>query len=79
MSPESQKIIFRALQSYRGDNLERASAAFRNCTPEQMQQQYGQSGETRVEILRGYQEHAAAVEKAAAELADTLALELDAV
>jgi hypothetical protein len=57
MSPESKNVIFRALESYRGDNLARAKHAFSRCTPEQMGQQYGQSGQTRNEILAGYQEH----------------------
>jgi hypothetical protein len=52
-----QQTILNALENYRGDNLYRARAAFRNCTPEQMQQQYGQSGQTRAEILAGYEAH----------------------
>ena len=51
---EIATYIRRALDNAKGDNLERATAAFRNCTPEQMQQEYGQSGETRQAILDGY-------------------------
>lgn len=47
--------IRRAIQALTSDDLERATAAFRNCTPEQMKQEYGQSGRTRQEILDGYQ------------------------
>lgn len=56
----------RALENYRGDDLYRARAAFRGRTPEQMQEQYGQSGRTFAEILRGYEAHDANVAKALA-------------
>lgn len=38
------------------DNLYRAKAAFKHCTPEQLGQRYGQSDDTRAEIIAGYQE-----------------------
>ena len=37
-----------------GDDLERAKAAFRGYTPEEMQKEYGASGRTCQEILDGY-------------------------
>ncbi len=68
MTNETKQIILRALNNYRGDNLERAQAAFKNCTPEQMQQLYGMSTETRQEILDGYKLHVEKVMKAIEEI-----------
>lgn len=39
------------------DNAYRARAAFKHHTPAQMQEQHGQSGRTRKEILDMYEEH----------------------
>lgn len=39
----------------RGDNLYRAKRAFGNMSPAQLQEQYGQCGETCQEVLDGYQ------------------------
>ena len=39
------------------DNLHRAKAAFKRYTPEQMQEQHGESGRTRKAIVDGYEEH----------------------
>lgn len=47
----------KALYNYLGDDLQRAQAAFQNCTAEQMDQQYGQSGKTRRQIVAEYQAH----------------------
>lgn len=52
---EHKKLALRALENLRGDDLERARSAFRNCTSAQMQEQYGQSGKTRAEILADYE------------------------
>jgi hypothetical protein len=52
---ENYEFVLRALESYKGDNLERARYAFKGCTPEQMRQEYGQSGQTRAQILEGYE------------------------
>lgn len=47
----------KALQRDRGDNLERCRMAYRHCTPTQMQEvPFAGSGQTRNEILRGYQQ-----------------------
>jgi len=48
--------IQRAIHAYSGDDLERARAAFRGRTPEQMQKQYGESGQTCQQILDGYEQ-----------------------
>lgn len=54
MTARSKEVILRAMQNAEGDDLERATAAFRGRTPEQMQQQYGQSGSTCAQIIDGY-------------------------
>ena len=53
---EKIAFVMGAMQMYRGDDYARAKAAFRNYTPEQMQQQYGQSGHTCQQILDGYKQ-----------------------
>jgi hypothetical protein len=57
MTKKSYNLILQAIKERRGDNLERAKAAFRNCTPDEMKRQYGQSGNTRQEVIDGYQRH----------------------
>lgn len=52
------------LYMMRGDDLERAKAAFKYCTPKEMKQLYGQSGQTRQQILDEYQEHCDRVDEA---------------
>lgn len=52
-----KQTIVDALNRYKGDDLYRARAAFRNRTPAQMQEQYGQSGQTCAEIVAGYEKH----------------------
>jgi len=54
---EHKKLAIQALESVRGDDLYRARAAFRGLSAEEMGKQHGQSGKTRAEILRGYEEH----------------------
>jgi hypothetical protein len=61
--------IQKALEQYRGDDLERAKAAFRGCTPEQMNQPWGESGMTRAEYLKRCEQHVKAVEDAQAYVA----------
>jgi hypothetical protein len=48
------KRIRRMIDDDRGDDLERAIAAFRGYSVEDMGKQHGQSGRTRQEILDGY-------------------------
>lgn len=46
--------LLRIVQNAGGDNLERANIAFRGLSREQMQEDYGGSGQTRQTILDGY-------------------------
>ena len=64
-----KQLAIEALEQMRGDELYRARAAFRNCTPKEMGEQYGQSGKTRADILAGYEAHDAKVTAALAWLA----------
>lgn len=50
------EYVRKALRNYKSDNLERAEAAFSGMIDEQLDQQYGQSGKTRREILQEYRE-----------------------
>lgn len=59
-----QELAIRALVNLMGDNTARARADFRNCTPEQMLEQYGQSCQTRAQILADYEAHDAEVQAA---------------
>ena len=55
-----ERLVRSAVQSMLGnaqDNAARARAAFKNHTPAQMQEQHGESGRTRAEILYVYEEH----------------------
>lgn len=58
---EHKQLAINALEQMRGDDLYRTRSAFRNCTPAQMAEKYGQSGQTRAEILAGYDAHDAKV------------------
>ncbi len=51
---ESADIIRHAMQNAKGDNLERAEASFRHVSTTSMDQEYGQSGKTRRDILEEY-------------------------
>jgi len=68
MTPETKKVILSALSQHLGDNHVRARMAFSHYTPDEMQRQHGQSGETRQAILDGYEEHARAVNAAIEEV-----------
>lgn len=48
------EYILKAIHAYTGDDLERARMSFIQFTPRQMQEQHGQSGRTRQEVLDGY-------------------------
>ena len=63
---EHKQLAIRALSQMKGDNLARARSAFRNKTPEQMQEQYGQGGRTCAEILAEYESYEAEVDAAIA-------------
>jgi len=47
-------MLLSIVDNARGDDLARAEMAFRNLSPEEMQQEYGVSGETCQEILDSY-------------------------
>ena len=55
MDNPHKDLACHALGQLRGDDLARAQRAFANYTPEQMSQEYGQSGKTCAEILAGYE------------------------
>ena len=67
MSPTTKQLILRALNTLRGDDYERALSAFRNCTPVQMKEVYG-NGLTRQQLLDNYKKHVDEVEKAVTEV-----------
>lgn len=50
-----KEFCIRIVRGSFGDDLERAKAAFRNHTPDDMRRQYGQSGQTCQQIVDGYQ------------------------
>lgn len=54
--PERITYVRRMLSTDRGDDLERAEHAFRFLGQEEMQKQYGQSGQTCQQILDGYRD-----------------------
>lgn len=68
MTRNTRAVVLRALQQYRGDDLERAEAAFRHYTAQQLASEYGQSGRTCQQILDEYRDHVARVEAAVNEV-----------
>ena len=64
MSQDPKQTTFNALRQMRGDDLERAKAAFRGCPPSVMKQEYGQSGKTRNQIIAEYEAHVANIQAA---------------
>ena len=52
-----QKFVIQCISQARGDDLARAKMAFKGFNTEQMQQQHGQSGHTRKQVLDEYQSH----------------------
>ena len=61
-----QELALRALSNFRGDDTARARHAFSRFTPKEMQEQHGQSGKTRAQILAEYEAHDAKVDAAIA-------------
>lgn len=55
MTPK--ELAIQALENMKSDDLYRARAAFRGMTSKQMQEQYGQSGKTREQIIADYEKH----------------------
>ena len=66
---EHKNLAIKALEALRGDDLYRARAAFRRCTPDEMGMLYGESGMTRAALLASYEAHDAQVTAAIAWLA----------
>lgn len=65
MTPEIKNFIIECIkQKSMCDSLYMAQLQFKNCTPEQMNQEYGESGRTRNEILKEYQDHEKKIEDA---------------
>lgn len=62
-SERRKNLIISALRGIRGDDYERAKAAFRGYTDRQLDAQYGASGETCRAILEGYRKHVEDVEE----------------
>lgn len=56
-----KEIVLSALNSYKGDDVYRARAAFKGFSIIQMGAQHGESGKSRQEILDEYESHAAEV------------------
>jgi len=52
-----QEFVINCIERARGDDLYRAKMAFRDMTPKQMQEQYGESRRTRQEVLDGHHDH----------------------
>lgn len=67
MSPTTKKLAVQALIALRGDDLERAKAAF---SPAKMNldREWGASGKTPRQLLAEYQAHADAVDAAIEEI-----------
>ena len=55
MNDPTEKLL-RIVLNAKGDDLERAEAAFKRLSPEQMLEYHGDSGRTVQEILEGYRE-----------------------
>lgn len=51
MTEQSKKLAIRAIESYKGDDLQRMRLHTRNMTPAQMAQPFGVNGETNQSCL----------------------------
>jgi hypothetical protein len=64
MTPK--EYVLRVMRDAQGDDLERATLSFRGLSNKQMQEQHGQSGLTRQQVLDEYREqrrlHRAAID-----------------
>lgn len=58
MAEETVKeFVIDCIKQRRGDDLYRAQSAFANCTPTEMNELYGESGQTRQQIIDGHKAH----------------------
>lgn len=64
MTPTTKRLVIDALIRLQGDDVFRARHAFKRLTPAQMQEQHGQSGQTRQQVLASYEQHYAEVQAA---------------
>lgn len=53
MAPTPAETLLKIVRNAKGDDLERAEMAFAN-RPDLLDHEYGQSGQTRRQILEGY-------------------------
>ena len=54
---QAMEMAIKALSETKGDDLNRARAAFRGMSEEELKWQHGESGMTRAEVLAGYKRH----------------------
>lgn len=59
MNAQQKKKIIELIENSRGDDLERARYAFSGLNEKEMQGMHGQSGKTRAEIFKIYEDHEA--------------------
>lgn len=57
MAQTIKEFVIDCVEQSRGDDFYRSQCAFQNCTPLEMDEQYGASGSTRQEIKDGYKAH----------------------
>ncbi len=61
---QPKEVILYALKNSRGDDLERAETAFKDLSPQELDEQYGQSGKTCQQILDDYRDHRKEIDNA---------------
>ena len=61
---KSKEIVLEALRQYKGYNLEKAEAAFRNLSNDELDKEYRQTGKTCRQILDEYRQQRNEVENA---------------
>ncbi len=54
MEIKTKQFIIQCIEQHRGDDLYRASCAFKNLTETEMDEEYGESGQTPRQIIEGY-------------------------
>lgn len=65
---QHKSFIIQCIERARGDDMHRAERAFRNFTTTQMQEEHGQSGNTRQEVLDSYRHHSLTCDNAIIEV-----------
>jgi hypothetical protein len=73
MAKNLKEYLIRVVTDARGDDLERARMAFRGLSEKEMDQQHGQSGQTRRDLLRAYEENRSLHDAAVSFLRDRIA------